>query len=261
LIAKRIGAKKLSAKSNEFEWKGQRITIHSARHGNLGIGVTYKTLPRIQVIVGAFEVAPDEFELWSISPEVFQANMRDSPTGKGKTALLQKKTFTEQGKFETKLFLRANGDEVAETQEQLDIDGQFQVNNQKDGKEKVLRSIALRRGQLKFRNELLQAYQGSCAVTGTSIADVLEAAHIAPYSGDSTNCISNGILLRCDIHALFDLKFLSVEPETLSIYCSEKIRQEAIYKELHGKKIKVPTKENQRPNFQALKLHFQQKEV
>jgi len=105
LIANQIGANRLSVIANDFEWKGLKVTLHSAAEGNSSVGVTYKTLSRIQLIVGAFEVAPGKFDLWSITPDACKDALRDSPTGKGKVALLTKGTFTEFGKFEQKVFL------------------------------------------------------------------------------------------------------------------------------------------------------------
>jgi hypothetical protein len=153
-------------------------------------------------------------------------------------------------------FLLANENGVARTQKQLDKAGAFQVTNLKDGKEKVLRSIALRRGQRKFRDELVRAYSGTCAITGNSIEDILEAAHISPYNGPSTDHVSNGILLRSDIHVLFDLGLLSIDPTDFSIYCSEQILDEPMYAELSGKKLKIPVAITERPNLGALRSHF-----
>lgn len=67
------------------------------------------------------------------------------------------------------------------------------------------RAIAYRRGQSVFRRDLMYAYSSVCAVTGTTASDVLEAAHIYPYRGAHTNRVDNGLLLRADIHTLFDL--------------------------------------------------------
>ncbi len=50
----------------------------------------------------------------------------------------------------------------------------------------------------------MDAYGGRCAVTNCDIEDVLEAAHISPYNGPSTDQVYNGLLLRTDIHTLFD---------------------------------------------------------
>lgn len=77
----------------------------------------------------------------------------------------------------------------------------------------ALRAIAQRQGQQAFRRSLLSAYGRRCAVTGTSTESVLEAAHIARYFGKQSNKTSNGLLLRADIHTLFDLHRLTVTPD------------------------------------------------
>lgn len=76
-----------------------------------------------------------------------------------------------------------------------------------------LRSIARRQGQKEFRNKLMRAYGNRCAVTGTSTESVLEAAHISRFLGAHTNRTSNGLLLRADIHTLFDLHRITITPD------------------------------------------------
>ena len=69
----------------------------------------------------------------------------------------------------------------------MDIDRAYVEFSPKDSeaeKEKVSRSVALRREQPKFRKKLLSAYQHTCAITGTSFSPILEAAHIVPYMGE-----------------------------------------------------------------------------
>jgi len=63
-----------------------------------------------------------------------------------------------------------------------------------------LAAITERRGQPAFRRKILLAYEGRCAFTGCDVEEVLEAAHIYPYQGDATDVISNGLLLRSDVH-------------------------------------------------------------
>ena len=150
-------------------------------------------------------------------------------------------------------------DSVAEQQASLDKSGAFQPTDAQDGKEKVMRNIALRRGQPQFRGALLAAYGRKCAMTDTAVADVLEAAHIRPYNGPSTNHVTNGLLLRSDIHALFDLGLLSISPDTLTIYCSQQIRNEPFYIGLHGTQVRVPSSASQRPDVSALRTHFEQR--
>ncbi|SDD84060.1 HNH endonuclease [Sanguibacter gelidistatuariae] len=81
-----------------------------------------------------------------------------------------------------------------------------------DRRELAFAQIRLRQGQPAFRNKLLKAYRRSCAVTGTTTDAVLEAAHILPYRGVHTNTLSNGILLRADVHTLFDRLLLTIVP-------------------------------------------------
>lgn len=81
-----------------------------------------------------------------------------------------------------------------------------------DRRELAFAQIRLRQGQPAFRSKLLRAYRRSCAVTGTTTDAVLEAAHILPYRGAHTNTLSNGILLRADVHTLFDRLLLTIVP-------------------------------------------------
>ena len=74
-----------------------------------------------------------------------------------------------------------------------------------------------RRGQAKFRRDLLKAYKGRCAITACNISEALEAAHVVPYCLTGDNDISNGILLRADLHTLFDCNLIRINPDTHSI--------------------------------------------
>lgn len=86
-----------------------------------------------------------------------------------------------------------------------------------DQRQAVLRAIKARRGQAAFRKKLVKRYGPACMVTGCTILDLLEAAHIVPYRGDEYNDSPNGLLLRADIHTLFDLNLIWIEPETLRV--------------------------------------------
>lgn len=69
-------------------------------------------------------------------------------------------------------------------------------------------------GQGDFRAEDMQAYNETCAVTGTNIVEALEAAHIVAYRGRDHHHISNGLALRADIHALFDRGLMAIHEDT-----------------------------------------------
>jgi hypothetical protein len=87
----------------------------------------------------------------------------------------------------------------------------FDPKDARDGRQRINQLVAIRQGQPAFRKKLMTAYR-RCAVTGCTIEQVLEAAHISPYRGDHTNHVTNGLLLRADVHTLFDLGLLKVHP-------------------------------------------------
>ena len=142
----------------------------------------------------------------------------------------------------------------------LRFDDSIQVSLEEmlvDNRERALRTIALRRGQGLFRSDLLTAYHRRCAVTGNPTEDVLEAAHIAPHRGTHTNVIPNGLLLRADIHTLFDLHLLTVTTD-LRVRVSPAL-QASPYMDLDGKPLQsVPDSPDQRPAAECLEGHHQE---
>lgn len=93
-----------------------------------------------------------------------------------------------------------------------------------DARVAVERTIKARRGRAAFRDALIEAYDGRCAMTGCAIRDVLEAAHIHPYRGEHTNHVNNGLLLRADVHTLFDLHLISIVPATMTVVIARSLR-------------------------------------
>lgn len=143
-------------------------------------------------------------------------------------------------------------------QSKIDSVGEYTPKSAKEGRRKVLRSIALRRGQQQFRDNLLWAYNGRCCVTGTSSREVLEAAHIQPYADSGTNSTRNGLLLRSDIHVLFDLHLLSIDPSSRAVFCSKRLRNQPAYASLHRKKANLPAGKMHSPDSKLLRQHFEQ---
>ncbi|SAL15587.1 hypothetical protein AWB69_00744 [Caballeronia udeis] len=105
-----------------------------------------------------------------------------------------------------------------------------------DTRESALRSIKLRRGQKSFRDSLLKRYGGRCVATGCDLIDIVEAAHIDPYRDANDNHPENGLLLRADLHTLFDLNLMAIEPNTLVLRFHPKVLA-AGYIALEGKSI------------------------
>jgi putative restriction endonuclease len=80
-----------------------------------------------------------------------------------------------------------------------------------------MKNVRARRGQPAFRLALRQRYGDRCQVSGCTLLELLEAAHISPYRSDDDQHPGNGLLLRADLHTLFDLDLLG-HPETLEIH-------------------------------------------
>jgi hypothetical protein len=118
-------------------------------------------------------------------------------------------------------------------------------------------AVVQRQGQPKFRQALLVAYEGRCAISGCAVEQTLQAAHITRYMGQATDHVTNGLLLRADLHNLFDSYLLSIDPSNLSIQVSSKIQSSSHHGEFHGKTIFVPNSESMRPNYQAMERHFE----
>jgi hypothetical protein len=83
---------------------------------------------------------------------------------------------------------------------------------------RVLRAIAQRRGQRRFRTRLIERYGCACQISGCAYPGLVEAAHIRPYATSSDNGARNGLLLRSDVHTLFDLGLLGIDPDSLEIH-------------------------------------------
>jgi predicted restriction endonuclease len=85
-----------------------------------------------------------------------------------------------------------------------------QIDRIADVDEIVLQAIKTRRGQPSFRQALLAVFNGKCVISGCRVEAVLEAAHIIPHGEETNYRVANGLLLRADIHTLFDLGFIVV---------------------------------------------------
>ena len=132
--------------------------------------------------------------------------------------------------------------------------GIFNPDSLEDARVRIAASIVQRRGQPEFRRKLLDAYGGCCAVTSCDVVDALEACHIMPYQGTDTNHPTNGLLLRADLHTLFDLGLIAFEPETGKVLLAAKLRGTA-YDPLAEMILNMPNDATLRPSQAALKSH------
>lgn len=126
-----------------------------------------------------------------------------------------------------------------------------------DSRSRVTAEIVRRRGQPAFRKALMDAYNEACAITGCKLPAVLEAAHVYPYKGDHTNDVSNGLLLRADIHTLFDLRLIAIEAASMVVRISPKLAGTE-YQALDGLSLRQPVEKRQRVGAEAFEWHRSQ---
>lgn len=142
-------------------------------------------------------------------------------------------------------------------EDSINVDNFFDPDKVEDARKKIVMSIAYRQGQQQFREKLLNFYEGRCVISGCDVKQVLEAAHIIPYLGIDTNHIANGLLLRADLHTLFDLYLISVNPESMTVVVAPQLLH-TYYEELSNKKLFLPEIAGTYPSKEALEKHFHQ---
>ena len=132
------------------------------------------------------------------------------------------------------------------------------VNGSRFGKPQI---VTPRLGQGSFRILVADSYDRRCTMTGERTFPALEAAHIHRYSRGGDHSLSNGLLLRSDLHKLFDLGYLSIEPNTLKIRVSGKIREEfengRDYYRLDNQPLRTPQNHLAFPAIEKLKYHYE----
>lgn len=157
----------------------------------------------------------------------------------------------------SRLFLRAamatTLDPADASIQEKDVSGFDYFSWEGDERMIALRAIRVRRGQALFRDKLLGIYSAQCVVSRCALVDLLEAAHIAPYRGVLDNNLTNGLLLRSDLHTLFDLGHMAIEPNSLTAVFSSAARL-AGYEELHGTKLVLG--EGAKPSAEALSIRW-----
>jgi putative restriction endonuclease len=121
------------------------------------------------------------------------------------------------------------------------------------------RLTKIRLGQGGFRVLVTDAYERRCAITGEKTLPVLEAAHIKPFSKTGPHAIDNGVLLRSDMHILFDRGYLTITPD-LKIEVSKRIHDQftngKLYYSYHGMSLRsIPVDSRHHPSTTFLDWH------
>ncbi len=116
-----------------------------------------------------------------------------------------------------------------------------------------------RLGQGLFRILVTEVYQRRCAITGERTLPVLDAAHIKPYTVVQRHEVPNGLLLRSDLHRLFDDGYLTIDPADRRVVVSKRIREEfengKNYYALEGVRLREPVEPWARASAANLEFH------
>jgi putative restriction endonuclease len=113
--------------------------------------------------------------------------------------------------------------------------------------------VRVRRGQRMFRAGLLEKYGLICAVTGAAPKEVLHAAHLRAFAEHETHNRNEGMLLRADVHSLFDAGLLTVNTSNNTILVAPTLRGHAVYGQFLGMTLAIPA--HLMPDKEALDEH------
>ncbi|MZF55867.1 HNH endonuclease [Streptomyces sp. SID5594] len=100
-------------------------------------------------------------------------------------------------------------------------------------------TAAIRRGQDAFRRALVRQYGLICAVTGAAPAEVLEAAHLRPFADTERHRVEEGLMLRSDVHRLFDSGLLAIDSD-LVVRIAPSLAGHELYSSLAGARLRIP---------------------
>lgn len=132
----------------------------------------------------------------------------------------------------------------------------FKFQRARKARTRIEAEIAVRQGQGRFRDTLLQAYNHCCAVSDCDFDKALEAAHIVPHEVSVSDHVQNGLLLRADLHSLFDKGLLTCHYNgaTLRLRLHPSLLKSS-YACLEGAKLRLPASAKERPSSDAIKYH------
>ena len=122
--------------------------------------------------------------------------------------------------------------------------------------------VTPRLGQGTFRVAVTEAYGRACAVTHEHSLPVLEAAHIKPFADEGPHEVRNGLLLRSDVHRLYDRGYVTVTPDgrfEVSRRLKEDFDNGKTYYALQGRQVQMPARRADRPDPELLRWHNETK--
>lgn len=171
--------------------------------------------------------------------------------------------LTITSKSEGEYQLKITGEQTPHVNDEsieLDRKGKLLNNLAEEAKvidEVTLRAIKSRRGQVNFRSSLLTAFNDTCCITGCSVISVLEAAHIISHADETNYKVTNGLLLRADIHTLFDLNLIGIDQYGV-VHLSKEL-ENSEYSEYQGVIVANELPEETISNLQKRFLEYNEK--
>ncbi|NER39010.1 MAG: hypothetical protein F6J93_34490 [Oscillatoria sp. SIO1A7] len=116
----------------------------------------------------------------------------------------------------------------------------------------ILSLLAKPSEKARFWQQLLAAYQGRCSISDCDVEAALEPAYLQKSKSQNP---THAIVLRADLRKLFDEKLLAIDPKTLKVVLAPEL-QASSYSNLADRGLKLPTKEEYRPNIESLESHY-----
>jgi hypothetical protein len=127
--------------------------------------------------------------------------------------------------------------------------------NDKD-KKAVAKAYRARNGQSQLKSNLMRLYGGKCCISGEPIEEILHACHIVPHASSGNNKSTNGLLLRSDIHDLFDSYLIGINPVNLTIAVKKSLRKTHYYA-FHGVKL-ARRSDGKKPDLRGLQKRWEE---
>jgi predicted restriction endonuclease len=116
-------------------------------------------------------------------------------------------------------------------------------------------TVRARVGQGRFREQLLEQFDRVCAITGRAPEEALEAAHLYSYAELGEHHEDGGLLLRRDVHRLFDLGLISINPRSLKVQVASALHEYQMYKSIHNSPVHVALSSS---HLEWISSHFKQ---
>ena len=242
--------------TREYKWEKSPAHVYAYHQDS-----TYKKKGNIEYF--RIRIEPEE---WGLTDEILKSQYLFNMDSKLSRKDLM--PFAQQGTYK---ITKEQYDAIISIYDYWMSGIEVHYNDSADKRELLANEVEIinsgRRGTPRsgnFRKKVRKAYRGKCAITGSEILENLTAAHIDPFNNSPPELrhnddVSNGILLREDIHKLFDNKLIAINPEGMRIVVSKSIKEKDDYYRLyHNRELKSkPLNGEEYPNRDALQRRLE----